>query len=189
MKKVLLAFMALAISVAVNAQVWIGGSLGFWSNSDAEEYGSSVETKSLYNVLLEAGYNLSEEWAIAIGLEYGYHKFGDFHGTSLEATHSYSFAPYARYNFIRKDKFKLFLDGGVEITSLGSDEQEYTIWNVGIKPGLSYSLTEKFSLVAHMGFLGYQKVDDDLLGGSLIYRNGFGFDFDNNVSFGVYYSF
>lgn len=189
MKKVLLTLMALIVSVAVNAQVWIGGSLGFWSNSDAEEYASSVETKSWRSVLLEVGYNLSEEWAIAAGLEYGYHKFGDFNGTPIEATHSYSIAPYARYNFIRKGDLKLFLDGGFEIISMGSDEQEYTIWNVGIKPGISYSLTEKFSLVAHMGLLGYQKVDDNLLGGSLIYRNGFDFDFDNNMSFGVYYSF
>lgn len=177
MKKIFLTLMVLVAAVAANAQVWVGGSLGFWTNSDAE--GSQIKTS--FNIAPEVGYDLSEDWSIALALGYTSEKPDD--GDALT---SLSVTPYARYNVLKAGNFKLFLDGAVEIGSVDYDDDSYSAWGVGIKPGIAYSLNEKFSLVAHMGFLGYQDADDELTG---IVDKGFGFNFSNNLSFGVYYAF
>lgn len=178
MKKIFLTLMVMVAAVAANAQVWVGGSLGFWNNGDAE----GNETKTTFNIKPEVGYDLSEDWSIAIAL--GYELAKPEEGENISAL---SANPYARYNLIKAGNFKLFLDGGFSFASydMGGDDN-YNAWNIGIKPGVAYSLNEKFSLVAHMGFLGYQDADDELTG---IVDKGFGFNFSNNLSFGVYYAF
>lgn len=177
MKKIFLTLMVLVASVATNAQVWVGGSLGFWTNSDAE----GSQTKTTFNISPEVGYDLSEDWSIALALEYASAKPDEG-----DAATTLSVSPYARYNLVKAGNFKLFLDGSVAIGSVDNGDDSYSAWGVGIKPGVAYSLNEKFSLVAHMGFLGYQDADDELTG---IVDKGFGFNFSNNLSFGVYYAF
>jgi hypothetical protein len=87
---------------------------------------------------------------------------------------------------LKAGNIKLFLDGAVDIASVDLNDESYSAWGIGIKPGVAYSLNEKFSLVAHMGFLGYQDADDEISG---VVQKGFGFNFSNNLSFGVYYAF
>lgn len=169
-------------AVAANAQVWVGGSLGFWNNGDAE--GSSIKTS--FSIAPEVGYDLSEDWSIAIGLSYGLKKPDQ--GEDLSAI---TVTPYARYNLIKAGNFKFFLDGAFDFGSIDNGES-YTAWGIGIKPGVAYSLNEKFSLVGHVGFLGYQAADDKISSKDwqeLGIQKGFGFAFDNNISFGVYYAF
>lgn len=177
MKKIFLTLMVMVAAVAANAQVWVGGSLGFWTNSDAE----GSQTKTTFNIAPEVGYDLSEDWSIALALGYASAKPEDGDGTS-----TLSVTPYARYNVLKAGNFKLFLDGAVEIASVDLNDESYSAWGVGIKPGVAYSLNEKFSLVAHMGFLGYQDADDEISG---VVQKGFGFNFSNSLSFGVYYAF
>ncbi|MBQ8361063.1 MAG: porin family protein [Bacteroidaceae bacterium] len=177
MKKIFLTLMVMVAAVAANAQVWVGGSLGFWSNGDAE----GNDTKTQFTIAPEVGYDLSEDWSIAIGLGYGMQKPDQ--GEDLTTL---TVNPYARYNFVKAGALKLFLDGGFEVGSIDDGNDSYTAWNVGIKPGVAYSLNEKFSLVAHFGFLGYQDCDDEI---SEAVQKGFGFDFSNNLTFGFYYAF
>ncbi|MDE6582064.1 MAG: hypothetical protein K2K47_06030, partial [Duncaniella sp.] len=56
-----------------------------------------------------------------------------------------------------------------------------TIWGIGLTPGISLNLNKKFSLVAHIGFLGYR----DLADAGKVY----GINIDNNLKFGFYYNF
>lgn len=176
MKKIFLTLMVMVAAVAANAQVWVGGSLGFWNNGDAE----GSQTKTTFSIAPEVGYDLSEDWSIAIGLGYESAKPEDGETVSAIAVN-----PYARYNILKAGNFKFFLDGGFEFGSVDTGEK-YSTWGIGIKPGIAYSLNEKFSLVGHMGFLGYTDCDDEI--GDLV-QKGFGFSFDNNISFGVYYAF
>lgn len=184
MKKIFLTLMVMVAAVAANAQVWVGGSLGFWSNGDAE----GTDTKTALSIMPEVGYDLSEDWSIAIGLGYTLAK-----PDKGEDASAFAVNPYARYNVIKTGAFKFFLDGGFGIGSydFGGDDT-YTAWSIGIKPGVAYSLNENFSLVAHVGFLGYQAADDKISSEAwqeLGIQKGFGFAFDNNISFGVYYAF
>lgn len=179
MKKVFLTLMVMVAAVAANAQVWVGGSLGFWSNSDAKGYD---EVKTSIYIAPEVGYDLSEDWSIALGLGYKLEKPDEGEDATV-----FEVNPYARYNVLKAGAFKLFLDGGFSIGSVDYNDESYTAWNVGIKPGVAYSLNDKFSLVAHLGFLGYRDNDDEIAG--LVQTKGFGFDFTNNISFGLYYAF
>ena len=59
-------------------------------------------------------------------------------------------------------------------------------WSVGLKPGVELKLS-KFSLVAHVGFIGYEKNDND---GRAADTSKWGLDFDgNNITLGLYYNF
>lgn len=177
MKKIFVTLLVMVVAMAANAQIWAGGSLGFWTNSEAE----GSETKTMFKFAPEVGYDLSEDWSVAVMFSYNVNKPEDG-----ESTKAISVMPYARYNLLKAGNFKLFLDGAFEIASVDDGDEESSAWGIGIKPGIAYSLTEKFSLVAHMGFLGYQDADEALRGDI---QRGFGFNFDNNVSFGVYYAF
>lgn len=179
MKKILVSLMVVFAAVAANAQdLWIGGSLGFWSNSDAK--GSDFKTQ--FNISPEVGYNLSEDWSIAIGLGYASYK-----PEAGETISSLSVNPYARWNAAKIGNLTLFLDGGFSIQSIDKGDS-YTAWKVGIKPGLAYSLSPKFCIVTHVGFLGYQDCDDKIVNLDLV-QKGFGLQLSNNINFGVYYTF
>ncbi len=161
----------LGVAGTANAQWYAGGSLGFWYDDDAEV--------TSFEISPEVGYNLNENWAIGASVNFMY---VDFDGGDSNA---FGIAPYARYTYFKEGKFSLFVDGGFEVMKAKDLD---AAWNVGFRPGFAVSLTDKFGLVSHFGFLGYQDageiglIDEDML-------NGFGFNFDNNVSFGFYVNF
>ena len=82
-------------------------------------------------------------------------------------------APYARYTLFSQGLFSMFLDGGVGYSTTKADGAErQNGWEIGIKPGIMFNLSDNFSLVAKYGFLGYR--DTYGLGRSF---NGFGLGF------------
>ncbi|MBR6588945.1 MAG: outer membrane beta-barrel protein [Bacteroidaceae bacterium] len=170
MKKIFLTLMVMVAAVAANAQVWVGGSLGFRTFSEAE----GAATKTTLDIKPEVGYDLSEDWSIAIALGYSMDK-----PEEGDAISTISVNPYARYNVIKAGNFKAFLDGGFGFESA----DEVNDWNIAIKPGIAYSLNENFCIVGHLG--------DGLIyrGGDTKSQNGIALDIFNGVSFGVYYAF
>ena len=75
MKKILMTMVAVFAAMNMNAQVYVGGSVGFGS----AKMGSG-DSESTYKILPEIGYNLNSEWAIGVALGYqkGTCNFGDF---------------------------------------------------------------------------------------------------------------
>lgn len=178
MKKIFLTLMVMVAAVAANAQVWVGGSLGF-RTFDADE---QVNKKQMsFNINPEVGYDLSEDWSIAIAVGFG---MTTYDADNVDNDITVSVNPYARYNVIKAGNFKFFLDGGFKFESIDKNEKEKeNNWNIGIKPGVAYSLNENFSIVGHLG--------DGLIyrGGDNKAENGFALDVANGLSFGVYYAF
>lgn len=178
MKKFLvMAFMAV-MALGASAQVYLGGSIGYAHKTiDVEDEGETFEVKSdAFTIAPEIGYNLSEKWAVGAGLEYTWLK---------DAYNHFSIHPYARYTYFRTDNnlVQLFVDGGFNIGYMKPDggDSECT-WGIGFEPGIALNLTEKFSLVAHVGFLGYK---DEKAAGKT-----YGLNLDgNDLSFGFYYNF
>jgi len=180
MKKLMLATMVALFAMAANAQdLFVGGSLGFWNNSDTKH--TSI------NLTPEIGYNLSETWALGIQVGYSYEKVDELKINSVGVS------PYARYSYLAAGPVKLFLDGGLEFeTAKVKGGDSYNTWNIGIKPGVAIALNDKFSLVAHIGFLGYQDVDDEIAApyADLGKEKGWGLKMNGyNMSFGFYYNF
>lgn len=176
MKKLLLMATLAVATLSVDAQTWIGGRIGY-SYTKEKDADDGLNT---WNIAPEIGYNLNENWAIAAAINYEGSKFGDV------KSNIFSFNPYVRYHFAKYGNVSFFIDGSVDagFGSLTEDDMEdvdVTALIAGFKPGISYAICDKVGLVAHFGILGYQfqKTDD-------VKVNSFGFNFSNNLTFGVY---
>ncbi|WP_294593397.1 outer membrane beta-barrel protein [uncultured Bacteroides sp.] len=144
MKKIVMFLFVMMVALSVKAQVYVGGTLSVWHDSDLES--------TTFIISPEIGYNLNEKWAIGGNIGFAYNKVDDVKSTA------FAIAPYARYSYYENKIVRLFLDGGFGIsTSKLDDSDSVTGFEVGVKPGIAIKLNDKFSLVAKCGFLGYRE--------------------------------
>lgn len=184
MKKMMMTLAAIAVAATMNAQGYIGGSLGFES---ASQDGNS---ETFFKIMPEVGYNLSDNLAVGIVLGYGENKTSvKENGVKTTAkVKAFTVSPYARYTFAKFDKVNLFVDGSVAYTHTDYTGDKTNAFSVGLKPGVAVNLNDKLSFVAHAGFLGYKNEKADHEGAKAF--NTFGFDLDgSDLSFGFYYNF
>lgn len=194
MKKFYLTLVALIMTVAASAQVYVGGEVGFWRNTD--------DNHTTFTLAPQIGYNLSDKWAI--GTEIGYKHNYKQH----VSTNGFEIAPYARYTVAKAGPVSFILDGGFGFstykakyskdTALGEVSHEsdsFNAWEIGIKPGVKVSLAKHVDFIASLGFLGYRDTDDVDAKNAAVSshnfgENGFGFHFNSNdLKFGVIYNF
>lgn len=167
MKKFILAAMVAVCSLTANAQFYVGGTLGYSS----EKAHKNADAVSTFTIAPEVGYNLSDNLAVAVALGY----------TDNDGASEFNLNPYARYTFAKSGVLSFFVDGGLNFTSY----EEGNSFGIGVQPGVAYAASEKISIVAKTGGLGYVKKSDELGGGSV-----FGINANNQLlSFGVYYNF
>ena len=179
MKKIMMTLAAVAVAATMNAQVYLGGGVGFQTSS----YDGNSET--YFTILPEIGYNLDENWAVGLTVGYGESKVKE-KGES-EKVKTFKIAPYARYTFVKFDKVNLFVDGTVGYQNENYAGVKTNTFGVGLKPGVAVNLNDKLSFVAHVGFLGYE---NEKVKGDDKSTNSFGLNLNgSNLSFGVYYNF
>lgn len=203
MKKVILTALVAVASLAANAQIWVGGEVGFSAGKTSFD-GEKLGTGATFNLIPEIGYTVNDkiDVAMAIGLSHF-----NSNGKYYEGTQNYDVAvldlndvnrnaftinPYVRYKFAKAGDFTFFIDGGFSFTMIHySNTQEATYdknanqWGIGIKPGIAYNLSDKVSLVAHVGELGYNFYKWDK-----VKNNEFNMGVNgNNLTFGAYVSF
>ncbi|MDE6126175.1 MAG: outer membrane beta-barrel protein [Muribaculaceae bacterium] len=187
-KMIALALLAVTAAGAASAEeftvntnnIYVGGSVGFWRNI--------TEHSTQASIMPEIGYNLSDKAAIGttIGWEHNY-------SADHTSYNMFKIAPYLRYNFIKSGKVSVFCDGGFELgagrTSYDGEHSDVAAtYGIGLKPGISVALSNHFSLVAHVGFIGYQGANKAARNGGA--ESGWGAFFNgNNISFGAYYTF
>lgn len=176
MKKIMMTIAAAFVATAMNAQGYIGGSVGFAS----ESYDGNSTT--VWSIMPEVGYNISEN--IAIGAVLGYGEAGK----DEAKVKKFSVAPYARFTVAKLEKINVFIDGGVGYTNTKVAGVKTNEFEVGLKPGVAVNLNDKLSFVTHFGFLGFNTSKPDYDGAKA--TNTFGFNLDgNNLTFGLYYNF
>ncbi len=192
MKKIFaLAVLAIASLSASAEGFYAGGSLGYMhEGAKISSTGSTPSTNTL-SILPEIGYNLNEKWAVGTVIGYNYQHFC---GTGVSG-HMFQLSPYARYTFFKSENnfVNLFVDGGVEFgagwSEYGDDSSKTAcIYGIGFKPGLSLNFNEKFSFVAHIGFLGYRGANDAAKASGYSNKGGIALD-SNDLTFGFYYNF
>ena len=183
MKKIFAVALVAMMTMTVNAQVYVGGGVGFQTTSQ------DGNSETFFKLVPEIGYNLDENWAVGIAVGYGEHKTTLKSG-NLKTTakvKAFEIAPYARYTFAKFDKVNLFVDGGLDYVHTDVAGDKTNSFAIGLKPGVAVNLNDKLSFVAHVGFLGYQ---NDKVKGDDKSTNTFGLNLDgSNLSFGVYYNF
>lgn len=194
MKKFYLTLVALIMTVAASAQVYVGGEVGFWRNAD--------DNHTTFTIAPQIGYTLSDKWAI--GTEIGYnHKYQNH-----LSVNGFEVAPYARYTVAKAGPVSFILDGGFGFSTnkakyskdtrfgeLSGESDSFNAWEVGITPGVKVSLAKNVDFIASLGFLGYRDNDDidkdnAASVSSTFGEKGFGFRFNSNdLKFGVIYNF
>ena len=181
MKKILMTLVAAAMAVSVNAQIYVGGSVGVGS----VKFGSD-DAETTYKFMPEIGYNINQDWAIGVALGYpkGACVLGQGNYTQDTSTELLQFSPYARYTAVRTNLINVFVDGGI---GFGSYKDMGTQFQIGLRPGVAVNLNDKISFVAHVGFVGFDSFSPKGDGDS---SHTIGVDLDgNNIMFGMYLNF
>ena len=181
-KSILTAIFAMAMVLSAGAQEhkwFIGGEAGFWSAKGNYHYLPDVKTTQII-ISPEIGYNVSDKFSVAASLSYQNTKFDEYAYYNKDG---FIINPYVRYTFLKSGIVSAFIDGGA-IFGL-SDIKGF---EAGISPGVAIALSNRFSAVAHFGFLGYN--DGKGVGNYSVVGKGFSLDFSGYQSqFGFYYSF
>ncbi|MCM1151479.1 MAG: porin family protein [Alistipes sp.] len=158
---------------------WIGGEVGLWHSTDAEDWGTVSVALSP-----EIGYDFNKRWGlgVAIGYAYASTETAEPGYDGYIKANVFLFNPYARWKYYNPGRVSLFLDGGIGVA--GGDMDGFKI---GIQPGVAVRINKHVRFQAHLGFLGYctnyfnDGTDDS---------QGFGFRFSSSdLKLGFCYTF
>lgn len=176
---------AVAVAATMNAQVWVGGELGF----AASHVNGSDNTDKTLTIAPEIGYNLSDNWSVAVALGYSYASSQAIANLgSFDNVNTYAIKPYARYTFVKSGNFSAFVDGGINYATIhvkGADNN-FNQFGVSVVPGLAYAVSDKVTLVSHLGsglYYNHTWMKD------FAHVNDYGLNLFNGISFGAYYNF
>lgn len=181
MKKILIAVFVAAVSLSANAQVWVSGQLGFNTSKNSFD-GTTISKAHNFTLAPEIGYKLSDN--IDVALQIGYAHAKSTENKTNVISNKFMIFPYVRYSFATAGDFSFFVDGGFgyALTHYCGNDKSTNTWEIALKPGVSYALSEKFGLVAHVGYLGwgFEKYDKNK-------TNTVGLNADlSTISFGGY---
>ena len=179
MKKLLLIAAFLVASISASAQFYFGGQVGFSRNA--------TDNITTLTIAPEVGYSFNDRWSFGGVLDYDYS-----YRNKLDLN-IFEISPYARYKYasVSDDNLKFFVDCGVGFgvqKAKGFDAG--FIYHIGLRPGVSYSFNQHWSIVAHLSQLGWEGATDKATG-TYGRKNQFTWNiFDwNDLRFGFYYSF
>ena len=153
--------------IAMQAENWYaGGSLGFYDTN------ATGKSKATFLVAPEAGYWFTDNLALGVSLDMLFYK--DYTGINI--------SPYLRYSYYTMGKVSFFIDGGGTIAAADSKG-----WKLGLEPGIAFNINERITVLSHLGFLGYQKLNDTNHLGKKIHITGLALT--NDLSFSIFYNF
>ena len=175
MKKILLTALVAVSALAANAQVWVGGSIGY-NHYDID--GIKATKVDHFEIAPEVGYALSDKVDLAIKLAFTSDKTG-----GADAVTGFQVNPYVRYTFFQTGAVGFFLDGGFSVATSSVDGSKAQ-FGIGVAPGVKFAASDKVSFVARLGGLGYRMNE-----GNVDKAKRYGVDLNNNISFGLYYNF
>lgn len=177
MKKIFMSLALALVSVCASAQVYVGGTMGISGNKNGDG-----DTKVAYKFVPEIGYQFNKQWTA--GISFGLQKGEVCKIAEVPESVTYTVAPYVRYNFVNSKLFDVFMEGTVgygRVTKVDAD-----VFEIGVKPGVALNLSDKFSLISKVGFLGYRGVSPKVGKSS----SSFGLDLDGtDIQFGAIVKF
>lgn len=127
---------------------------------------------TMYGLAPEAGYYITDKVSLGVGIYYNHleRKNGDL----KQKNELFGFNVYGRYYMCGTDKFNFYMQAGFDLANNNPHGAESnTYWAAGVNPGISYALSERFTLTGAFGFLGYQKFASK--------NDAFGLDLDFNT--------
>jgi len=182
MKKIMLVVALMVATVSANAQVYVGGGLGFSSDKPQHAEGVDVKTTTSYHILPEVGYKLDDKLSVGIQLGYSHSKAGE------DKKDEFTIAPYARYTFVKWGNVGLFTDAQFLYNHVKDGELKTNTWSLGLIPGVSIDVTKNLTFLTKIGWLGYKSEKKDIEGNKA--SSDFGFDVSGEkLQFALLYNF
>lgn len=194
---ILVAIVALStLSVSAQKGTWYLGTSGIATATDGNDIVTGpmtgVTSKDYkgqgtvlnFGIAPEAGYFVSDNLAVGLGVFYNYSKFNpDAEGASDIKYNTFGVNPYARYYFLNKGDFRMYGQLGFVYSSSDPDEGKSTdYFEIMVRPGISYNVSNRFAINATFGELGYSQTKD--------YESFFGLNLDmSSLRFGFTVSF
>lgn len=204
MKKILATIAVALCALTANAQMWVGGSIGF-SHTDSDNK-NSKSSSTTFNIAPTIGYQLNDKWEVGAELAYSHSASDASNSVVSDKGNTFVIEPFARYNFLKAGIVTFFVDGGVGL-DLGKSKSvnEYTVTggmktiettttqtalNVGFRPGIKFAVSDCVELESHLGFIGYRHSNVKPDSGSGMKTNIFGMDVSGTgLSFGMIFKF
>jgi hypothetical protein len=207
MKKVILS-VAVAILgiVSVNAQFYIGGSLGYSSSTTKPEKGDKVTSYS-YSIAPAVGYRFNDklDLGIFVSVQNSASKtLMLLAGESIvpkTQTHSFTIAPYLRYSLFKFHKFNVLESATIfagkteteietHFITVNVTEAKYISWGANIYPTVIYDLSNKVALFSNLNFLKFGFMQTNIKDGDTTTDFGFAFNADDILpAIGIMYKF
>lgn len=193
MKKIVLFTLALAFAVSANAQNrwYVEGSVG----ADYTKVKDVDPATTSFNIMPSIHYMFNENWAVGLGLKYGYAKASDmlFFGNTLEGTstvNSFGVVPSLTYFMKLGDKFYYTPELSVNYTyttwKIEGEEAKINTFGAGIAPlSFEFRPTSCIGLNVSAGALEFNstKVKD----GDTV--SNLGLNLNTNFTFGFRFYF
>lgn len=167
MKKTILFLGILFFTTFTHAQIFIGGGLGFNTQSGSmtradDNNSSKIEgpTITRFHIAPFVGYNLSEK--LAIGLELGFNTNktkSNQDPVDITSYTGWNVSPFARYYFLKFNKLLLYGQGNInamgtnsKITKGNITAEQPTTFSFGLNlfPAVQYNLSNRISLFSEL---------------------------------------
>lgn len=157
MKKLLVVLALVSAWVGVQAQVYLGGTIGLdvvnvhGYEDDFGEGSSSTQTS--FGFAPEVGYNFNDSWAIGAQIGFG---ISSTDGISLN---TYKIMPYVRNTFARAGIVDFFGELGLGYAHQTSTGIGVSGFVSAVRPGMAINFSKKFAVIARTDLLRYEHWD------------------------------
>jgi opacity protein-like surface antigen len=152
--------------ICSSAQIFAGGGLGLSTSGGAVKNGNVTTDKTStlsFDLSPKIGKFFNEKVAAGAGMDLFFSRTKNPGNVDVITTSAgFGFAPFVRYYAVRFSKFSVFGEGTLDLlfskssTKTGNtntDGPKTNAISIGIVPGLSYDLSEKFSLETSLDFM------------------------------------
>ncbi|QXP59126.1 outer membrane beta-barrel protein [Olleya sp. HaHaR_3_96] len=170
--------------------VFVSGTVGFGSTSVADVDASS------FSFSPSVGYFISDNIALELGLTVGSNKGYDFDGDldfSEDKSSSFGANLGANYFFTPDSQFSFTVGAAFAYQSDkfspdGGEDASINTFGLAVSPGISYFVSDNFSLRASFGALSYDNAKGDWDDAEAVDTFGLNLDL-SDIKFGVAYKF
>jgi len=178
MKKGLLFIGILLFACSVNAQIFVGGSIGVGFNNDKNDEGEKYSQNFNIGFAPEVGYSITDKIDVGLGVEFGYQREKQWFipgGDQVLKVDVYNWrvAPFAQYHFWKLGKFDFVAKGVAHFGGVVYENNMPFVYGFSVFPTLHFNLNDNFTLLTDLNFLSLN------IGGSFVKDGGrdFGFAF------------
>jgi hypothetical protein len=208
MKKTIFSLVAaLFMAGSMSAQIFVGGSIGFGTNSSSTSVGgTSNDGPSSYNFGLSpyGGFYLNDD--LAVGSYIGFNVSGGSNNQSPETTWSrstFNITPFVRYRLLDISNLNIFGQGQLGLGFGGSSNSSGGVtvdgpsvfdFSMAVRPGISYDFSESVAIEAFIGGISFLNRTETTAANNNnpeVKDSSTSFDFDltSHLSIGFVYKF